>query len=107
MKNTREIVKIDDMTVKLHQSVYTYIREYNARIAEETIINKRFKEFARFVDRVVCRSFKYPTTSMIKYSYSFNHYATRDKIINKYRNNKCKAYKKEKELWRNQTENLI
>lgn len=89
MKSTSEAVKLKDMKTRLHHSVHTYIQEHNARVAEEIIINKKFKEYTTYVDRLVQRSFKYPTTSIIKCSYGFNYYANRDMMIDKYRTNKC------------------
>lgn len=89
MKTSNETVELDNMKAKLHELVHTYIREYDARNAEITVIEERFKEYSMFVDRLARRSFKYLTISMIKCSYGFNHYATRDMMINKYGGDKC------------------
>ena len=116
MKQTEEIIEIEDMNTALHLSVHTYIREHNAKIAEKTVVEERFKEFVTFVDTEARRTFKYPTTSMLKCSYGFNHYSNQDVLINKYWNNKCllcgatetwehvircREHTKERKLWLN------
>jgi len=88
MKDTDEPMVLEDMN-KINDSVHKYIREHDAKKTEQEYCDDKFGEFSRYVDLDARRSFKYPTTSMLKYSYSFNHHAVPNLAINKYGSNKC------------------
>ena len=82
MECSSEKVYLNDLNHTINRSVNEYIREMDARAAIETEIQKKFKEYAQYVDVDARYSFQYATRSMIKCTYGFNQHSTRDRIIN-------------------------
>ena len=59
------------------------IRKIDTIVAKEEYIKSKYNDKAAFIDTEVKNSFsKAQSISSLKYSYGFNHYAARNKVIN-------------------------